>query len=114
MMCDKTVLLFFSIVAQKKLAAVAIPYNFSPLLSSVVVAAVAVMRFFRSSSWEVIFTESLSWWYSRWVANSFTAVVLSNHAFAKSIRKSFTDGMDLGQQKVLLVPSLAFHCTVVG
>ena len=40
MICEKTVLLIFSIVAQKKLAAVAIPYSFMPLHSPVVVAVV--------------------------------------------------------------------------
>ena len=55
---EKTVLLISSIVAQKHLADVAVPYSFMPLFSPVMVAVVAAVGFHCSSSWEVIFTES--------------------------------------------------------
>ena len=73
----------------KKLAGVAVPYIFMPLLSPVMVAVVAVERVLCSSSWEVIFTESLRWWYSRWMTNSFTAAVLPNGCLHQVNSKGF-------------------------
>ena len=80
---EKTVLLISSIVAQKQLAAVAVPYCFMPLFSPVMVAVVAAVGFHCSSSWEVIFTKSLSWWYSRWTPNSFAAAVLPDQCLCQ-------------------------------
>ena len=53
MILEKTVILTFSTVPQKELEAVAVPYSFMPLLSPVMVAVVAAVRFLCSNAYKL-------------------------------------------------------------